>query len=354
MNCTNCNSANQELSKFCNNCGEPLSPPNVVATNRNNSDALTTQQVRKKGGYLKLISTFLVSIVFISMVVIAIAVTYFPDSTISIVTLKQAFWLKEPEKSNEAVFNEQFKAEARRSLTYKELARNPQNYIDEKVVYTGKVIEVKESGSNVVFRINITEGQNGYDDTVYVTYKRKNDEPRILEDDIVKFWGQSKGLKTYESAMGGTVTIPQINALAIGLVQAPNTVKGTSQSTNSQTNQEKSPTKQPSPTLKNSYGDNYSHEYYDPKNPLNLVLFSIDANNKVSGEALLNITRDKVGGMKFSGVIKSGVVQSDYKDDGFGNKGTVKVTFKDNEILLEILNDEWNNYQQSYRFLKKR
>jgi len=89
--------------------------------------------------------------------------------------------------------------------------------MDQKVVYRGEVIQVMESGDNIVYRINVTKSEFGYDDTVYVTYKRGKDEPRILEDDIVTFWGESKGLKSYQSTLGGQITIPQVNAVAIEL-----------------------------------------------------------------------------------------------------------------------------------------
>lgn len=64
-----------------------------------------------------------------------------------------------------------------------------------------------------VYRIDVTyKGYGYYDDTVYVTYDGYGSEERILEDDIVTFYGEYKGLKTYETVMGSSVTIPHVEA----------------------------------------------------------------------------------------------------------------------------------------------
>jgi hypothetical protein len=39
-----------------------------------------------------------------------------------------------------------------------------------------------------------------------------NANSRFLEDDVVEFWGTSVGVITYESAMGGNITIPGVDA----------------------------------------------------------------------------------------------------------------------------------------------
>lgn len=100
------------------------------------------------------------------------------------------------------------------SFDYKAIARNPDNYKGVQCVFTGKVIQVKESGKKVIFRINVTKDKLGlWDDTVYVEYTRTSDtEKRVLEDDIVKFYGELNGLKTYTTVLGSTLSIPMVNA----------------------------------------------------------------------------------------------------------------------------------------------
>lgn len=118
---------------------------------------------------------------------------------------------------------EQFKAECK-SIPYQELARNPDNYKDSKIICTGEIIQIVQGEgvlSNYVnMRINITRGDYGiWNDTVYVIYKYKDGESKFLEDDIVNLYGTYTGLYSYKSVLGGTVTIPGINAKHIELAQ---------------------------------------------------------------------------------------------------------------------------------------
>lgn len=103
-----------------------------------------------------------------------------------------------------------------KSISYNELARNPKKYEGQLVKFTGEVIQVQDAQSALyysVYRIDVTyQGYGYYDDTVYVTYDGYDSEERILEDDIVTFYGEYKGLKTYETVMGASVTIPHVEA----------------------------------------------------------------------------------------------------------------------------------------------
>lgn len=97
---------------------------------------------------------------------------------------------------------------------YKEIARNPNEYIGKAAKFTGKVVQVQESGKSVVLRVNVTKDKyNSWDDTIYVEYFRKDsNESRILEDDIIKIYGNLSGLKTYTTVLGSQLSVPQITA----------------------------------------------------------------------------------------------------------------------------------------------
>lgn len=100
------------------------------------------------------------------------------------------------------------------SISYNDIARNPNDYIGKMATFRGKVIQVQENGKNVVLRINVTQGQYGlWEDTIYVDYQRKNDnESRVLEDDIVTIYGEIKGIKSYKAVLGNQISIPHIKA----------------------------------------------------------------------------------------------------------------------------------------------
>lgn len=111
------------------------------------------------------------------------------------------------------ILEDEYKAQCS-SIPYSDIARNPNDYIGQKTVYTGKVIQVQENGRNVVLRFNVTQGDYGlWDDTIYVNYYTKSDnESRILEDDIVTVYGEFIGIKTYVAVLGNSVSIPHIKA----------------------------------------------------------------------------------------------------------------------------------------------
>lgn len=108
---------------------------------------------------------------------------------------------------------EEYKAQCN-TIPYSDIARNPNNYIGQKAVFTGKVIQVQESGKSTTLRVSVTQGEYGiWDDTVYVDYSKKSDaESRVLEDDIITMYGQLNGLKHYTAVFGNQISIPHLLA----------------------------------------------------------------------------------------------------------------------------------------------
>lgn len=105
------------------------------------------------------------------------------------------------------------------NISYANLMRNSDNYKNSIVHFRGKVMQVQQIyGDTYMLRIATkSEGLFGYfDDIVYVNYNGN----RLLEDDIVDLWGNFVGLKSYQAVLGNEITIPEINALDIEIVQA--------------------------------------------------------------------------------------------------------------------------------------
>lgn len=112
-----------------------------------------------------------------------------------------------------AISEEEYKANCN-SIPYADIARNPNNYIGQKAVFSGEVIQVQENGKRVVLRVNVTKDDDEtWDDTVYVDYQRKDDnEIRVLEDDIITMYGEIKGIKKYTAVFGNEISIPHLEA----------------------------------------------------------------------------------------------------------------------------------------------
>ena len=90
-------------------------------------------------------------------------------------------------------------------LNYSEYARNPDTHEGESIEFSGKVIQVIENSNSSQYRVAI----GGDSDCVFfVEYARPEGSSRILKDDQVTVRGKSVGTVTYESTMGGQITIP--------------------------------------------------------------------------------------------------------------------------------------------------
>lgn len=93
-------------------------------------------------------------------------------------------------------------------ITYEDLARSPEDYKGQKVMFSGRVVQIVEGlfGGNA-FRMS-TDGS--YDDIIYGTYSSNILEVRLLEDDEVTIYGVANGIKKYQSVLGSSVTLPEI------------------------------------------------------------------------------------------------------------------------------------------------
>lgn len=92
-------------------------------------------------------------------------------------------------------------------ITYDQLARTPDTFIGEKVKFRGKVIQVMEGDSETQIRLAVN---SNYDTIVLAAFKSDVVSSRVLEDDMISIYGASTGLITYESTMGGSISIPGV------------------------------------------------------------------------------------------------------------------------------------------------
>lgn len=106
-------------------------------------------------------------------------------------------------------------------ISYKELARNPEKHKGEQLKFRGEVIQVLDPsvGNVTTLRVNVTEEKIDYidesiwTDTIYCTVTIPSGADRILENDIITFWGECKGLASYKSVLGQKISLPEINII---------------------------------------------------------------------------------------------------------------------------------------------
>lgn len=96
---------------------------------------------------------------------------------------------------------------------FKDVFRSSENYVGKYAKFTGEVIQVQEQSGYFVLRVNVTKNEyDWYEDTILVTLLKNDFEGRILEDDIITFYGQLEELASYESIFGQEITLPQLSA----------------------------------------------------------------------------------------------------------------------------------------------
>lgn len=92
-------------------------------------------------------------------------------------------------------------------ITYDQLARTPDDYIGKKVKFSGKVVQVIEGDDDVQIRLAVNKD---YDQILFCAYDSSIVSSRVLEDDIITIYGISAGTISYQSTMGGKITIPSV------------------------------------------------------------------------------------------------------------------------------------------------
>lgn len=124
-----------------------------------------------------------------------------------------------PEKSSEEI-KEEYISDCE-AVIYKTIARNPAEYENKKIKFTGKIMQVSEPifGSSTTYLMQVTKGEYGlWEDIVYVTYKVDDSEAKILKDDIVTFYGVCKGDYSYKTVLGSSSTVPRLDAQYVDII----------------------------------------------------------------------------------------------------------------------------------------
>lgn len=259
MKCPNCDSEVISGAKFCSNCGAELTLEqpieNVEPTelgNETTNDSITENiEPEKKNNTAQIIITAFIIIIVIVAIIISIKSTgnesenadyassevtdeydaydaydEFDESeqtttttratttTKAITTTKSEAELKiETQKEKEKYISKCIE------ISYNDLARNPNKYIGEKLKIT---VEVSQILSGYLFSSNGYRCYEDYDiysdDTYfekewYIDYYLDENEPRILEDDVITFYGTYEGTVGLERSLTGTTEyIPNLDA----------------------------------------------------------------------------------------------------------------------------------------------
>lgn len=110
----------------------------------------------------------------------------------------------EAEEVEEAEFDPE---DYNKDLTYDDLARNPDEHLFKRVTFEGKIIQVIQGDEYSQYRIATNDN---YDKVMLLEIDSDQLDSRILEDDYIRFYGLYTGEITYESTLGGNITVPGV------------------------------------------------------------------------------------------------------------------------------------------------
>lgn len=221
MFCTKCGKETDGKSNFCNYCGATLNNKTSINTQQvNQSRRPVSHSVKvKKKIYQQW--WFWVIIVILGIGIVGGLGSDTTQTTSSKNTVENNITQKEENSTVEEKkeSKEEYISKCEK-YTYKEIARNPNNYKGKRAKFTGEVIQVQEGIlNNVTLRINVTKDEYGlWQDTIWIDYKyADSNESKILENDIVTIYGEIQGQKSYTSILGAQITIPQVQASYIDI-----------------------------------------------------------------------------------------------------------------------------------------
>ena len=92
-------------------------------------------------------------------------------------------------------------------ITYDNLARTPDDYEGKALCLSGEVVQLIEDSEENQIRLAV---DGDYDQIILIGYDPSIVDERILEDDYITIYGISIGIYTYESTLGGMISVPAV------------------------------------------------------------------------------------------------------------------------------------------------
>ena len=123
---------------------------------------------------------------------------------------------EERRKEQEKIQKEQreiAKKDFNTGITYDQIARTPDKYKNEKVKFTGKILQVFERDSQNEIRLSVHKNEYGHYDgsqVIHCIYSPKLLDYRLLEGDIVTVYAVAKGLASSQVGGSRTMSVPLV------------------------------------------------------------------------------------------------------------------------------------------------
>lgn len=192
MNCPYCKNAIDSADIFCPKCGGkiPVQQNNVTSLNTYNNSKFSFKAI------------FIISI--ITIIAVTLTINFSVNNSSSDAPPKQ-LTLSEIIASSS-------------KISYDELTRHNENYLNSIVENTGEVIQIINTEHGTSYMIatkNVYNNEYTGDDIIVFGYNNEND--RLLVHDIIHVYATNYGLFDYKTVLGVTKSAPlmKVNHLEI-------------------------------------------------------------------------------------------------------------------------------------------
>ena len=146
-----------------------------------------------------------------------ITITNIENVSKSMTSIEIEEYIKKKEEQIKQQEIKEFKQDSQ-SYKYKDILRNPDEYLNKKIYYFAEVMQVIDEYS---YLIQINCEKNQFSDSGYICndiiYMEDYNSSNLLETDMINIWGTFEGTYSYYNALNIKQTVPKIEAKYIEL-----------------------------------------------------------------------------------------------------------------------------------------
>ena len=108
------------------------------------------------------------------------------------------------------------------TMPYANFVKDPASMAGQCITYQAQVFQYDSRTGLTTMLVDVTNNDGYWADTVQVDLPSASLGANVVQNDIVQFWGPIVGASTYDTATGGSNTVPEVQAQYLTLISSGN------------------------------------------------------------------------------------------------------------------------------------